>query len=166
MFNLFMKKINENEFEMDVKCPACSTHGKLKALKTYIPHFGHSIVFGFRCPKCNYKYSDILLVEQSKPKVIEYDIKPKDITNYLFMAPGCKITINDKYEYKLGPNSTGEINTIEGLVKEMIEKLSTHGYKKDLAELKEFLEKGGKLKIDCQLGISKMLKSSEYEPKK
>ncbi len=141
---------------MEINCPSCNKKGKILFKVIEIPHFGECLIYGFNCENCGYRFSDTIPLKEGKYKEEEYEIQ--EIFNCLIvLSPKSKVIINDKYEYSAGPFSQGEITTVEELIKRIINTFEVHGY--DVSELKEILlKKEGTLKIQDELGISKVLK--------
>ena len=62
--------MNENELtEMIIKCPVCSVEGVAKSImkELEIPHFGKVLETTILCPKCGFKHSDVIALEQNDP---------------------------------------------------------------------------------------------------
>ena len=60
---------DETISEMIIKCPACGIEGVAKSImkEIEIPHFGQVMETTIQCPKCGFKHSDIIALEQNDP---------------------------------------------------------------------------------------------------
>jgi len=127
-----------------VTCANCGRETmEVKEIYSEIPRFGKMVIVSMLCPKCGYRVSDSISLENKGPKRIEFAVKPpNDLSARLIRSHSSLIAIPELgLGLKPGPKSEAFITNIEGLldrflqVVEQLESTSAGAEKKRIALL-------------------------------
>jgi len=110
--------------EDTVKCPICGKKSmRIKIFLYDMPFFGKVVLESGKCSECGFKWSDVGLLEATKPKRIIVRVKrPKDLNALVIKAAPATIRIPELgVEIFPGPAAPGYITTIEGVLQRVID---------------------------------------------
>ena len=112
--------MNEEEItEMIIKCPACSVEGVAKSImkELEIPHFGKVLETTIQCPKCGFRHSDVIALEQNDPAKYIIDINRNNLSVRVVRSQSATVTIPELgVKVEPGPKSEGYVTNIEGIL--------------------------------------------------
>ena len=112
--------MNEEELnEMIIKCPACSVEGLAKSImkEIEIPHFGKVLETTIQCPKCGFKHSDIIALEQNDPAKYVIEINKNTLSTRVVRSQSATVSIPEVgVKVEPGPKSEGYVTNIEGML--------------------------------------------------
>ena len=112
--------MNESEInEMVIKCPACSVEGLAKSImkEIEIPHFGKVLETTIQCPKCGFKHSDIIALEQNDPAKYVIEINKNNLSVRVVRSQSATISIPEiGVKVEPGPKSEGYVTNVEGIL--------------------------------------------------
>ena len=112
--------MNENELtEMIIKCPVCSVEGVAKSImkELEIPHFGKVLETTILCPKCGFKHSDVIALEQNDPAKYTIEINKNNLSIRVVRSQSATVTIPELgVKVEPGPKSEGYVTNIEGML--------------------------------------------------
>ena len=112
--------MNENELtEMIIKCPVCSVEGVAKSImkELEIPHFGKVLETTILCPKCGFKHSDVIALEQNDPAKYTIEINKNNLSIRVVRSQSATVTIPELgVKVEPGPKSEGNVTNIEGVL--------------------------------------------------
>lgn len=112
--------MNENELtEMIIKCPVCSVEGVAKSImkELEIPHFGKVLETTILCPKCGFKHSDVIALEQNDPAKYTIEINKNNLSIRVVRSQSATVTIPELgVKVEPGPKSEGYVTNIEGVL--------------------------------------------------
>ncbi len=112
--------MNEEEIhEMIIKCPACSVEGIAKSImkEIEIPHFGKVLETTIQCPKCGFRHSDVISLEQNDPAKYTIEINKNNLSVRVVRSQSATITIPELgVKVEPGPKSEGYVTNIEGVL--------------------------------------------------
>ncbi|MBR3112323.1 MAG: ZPR1 zinc finger domain-containing protein [Methanobrevibacter sp.] len=112
--------MNESEInEMVIKCPACSVEGLAKSImkEIEIPHFGKVLETTIQCPKCGFKHSDIIALEQNDPAKYVIKINKNNLSVRVVRSQSATVSIPEiGVKVEPGPKSEGYVTNVEGIL--------------------------------------------------
>ena len=112
--------MNESEIsEMVIKCPACSVEGLAKSImkEIEIPHFGKVLETTIQCPKCGFKHSDIIALEQNDPAKYVIEINKNNLSVRVVRSQSATVSIPEVgVKVEPGPKSEGYVTNVEGIL--------------------------------------------------
>ena len=112
--------MNEEEIhEMVIKCPACSVEGIAKSImkEIEIPHFGKVLETTIQCPKCGFKHSDVIALEQNDPAKYIIEINRNNLSVRVVRSQSATVTIPELgVKVEPGPKSEGYVTNVEGIL--------------------------------------------------
>ncbi|WP_407412945.1 ZPR1 zinc finger domain-containing protein [Methanobrevibacter sp.] len=112
--------MNEEEIhEMIIKCPACSVEGIAKSMmkEIEIPHFGKVLETTIQCPKCGFKHSDVIALEQNDPAKYTIEINKNNLSIRVVRSQSATVTIPELgVKVEPGPKSEGYVTNVEGIL--------------------------------------------------
>ena len=112
--------MNESEInEMVIKCPACSVEGLAKSImkEIEIPHFGKVLETTIQCPKCGFKHSDIIALEQNDPAKYVIEINKNKLSVRVVRSQSATVSIPEiGVKVEPGPKSEGYVTNVEGIL--------------------------------------------------
>ena len=112
--------MNEEEItEMIIKCPACSVEGVAKSImkELEIPHFGKVLETTIQCPKCGFRHSDVIALEQNDPAKYIIDINRNNLSVRVVRSQSATVTIPELgVKVEPGPKSEGYVTNVEGIL--------------------------------------------------
>ena len=110
-----------------VKCPTCLV-GELKILsdQVTIPHFGDIVISTMICPKCGYRTSDVIPMENRTPKRYSIIIDDPDKLNKRIVRSGTSTVSIPEIGARIDPGlfSEGFVTNIEGIFRRFQEILN------------------------------------------
>ena len=147
----------ENLGEMIIKCPACGIEGVAKSImkELEIPHFGKVLETTIQCPKCGFRHSDVIALEQNDPAKYVIEINKNNLSVRVVRSQSATVEIPEiGVKVEPGPKSEGYVTNVEGILtrfEDAVKKAlnlfddeeSQINAKKTLEEIKE-LKKGNK----------------------
>jgi len=107
-----------------VRCPICGKKSMTIKIFLYdMPFFGKVVLESGKCSKCGFKWSDVGLLETTKPKRIIVKVKkPKDLNALVIKAAPATVRIPELgIEIFPGPAAPGYITTVEGVLQRVID---------------------------------------------
>ncbi len=112
--------MNEEEIhEMIIKCPACSVEGIAKSMmkEIEIPHFGKVLETTIQCPKCGFRHSDVIALEQNDPAKYVIEINRNNLSVRVVRSQSATVTIPELgVKVEPGPKSEGYVTNVEGIL--------------------------------------------------
>lgn len=105
--------------EMIIKCPVCGIEGVAKSImkEMEIPHFGQVMETTILCPKCGFKHSDIIALEQNDPAKYELKINKNTMSVRVVRSQSATIIIPEAgIKVEPGPKSEGYVTNVEGVL--------------------------------------------------
>ena len=105
--------------EMIIKCPVCGIEGVAKSImkEMEIPHFGQVMETTILCPKCGFKHSDIIALEQNDPAKYELEINKNTMSVRVVRSQSATIIIPEAgIKVAPGPKSEGYVTNVEGVL--------------------------------------------------
>ena len=112
--------MNENELtEMIIKCPVCFVEGVAKSImkEIEIPHFGKVLETTIQCPKCGFRHSDVISLEQNDPAKYTIEINKNNLSVRVVRSQSATITIPELgVKVEPGPKSEGYVTNVEGVL--------------------------------------------------
>ena len=105
--------------EMVIKCPACSVEGLAKSImkEIEIPHFGKVLETTIQCPKCGFKHSDIIALEQNDPAKYVIEINKNNLSVRVVRSQSATVSIPEiGVKVEPGPKSEGYVTNVEGIL--------------------------------------------------
>ncbi|MBQ2635478.1 MAG: ZPR1 zinc finger domain-containing protein [Methanobrevibacter sp.] len=112
--------MNEEEIhEMIIKCPACSVEGVAKSMmkEIEIPHFGKVLETTIQCPKCGFRHSDVIALEQNDPAKYVIEINRNNLSVRVVRSQSATVTIPELgVKVEPGPKSEGYVTNVEGIL--------------------------------------------------
>lgn len=106
------------------KCPICGEKSMSVKIFLYdMPYFGKVVLESGKCSRCGFKWSDVGLLETTRPKRIIVKVKePKDLNALVIKAAPATIKIPELgIEIFPGPAAPGYITTVEGVLQRVID---------------------------------------------
>lgn len=110
---------DETISEMVIKCPACGVEGTAKSImkEIEIPHFGNVMETTIQCPKCGFKHSDIIALEQNDPAKYVIEINKNNLSVRVVRSQSATVIIPEVgIKVEPGPKSEGYVTNIEGVL--------------------------------------------------
>ena len=110
---------DETISEMIIKCPACGIEGVAKSImkEIEIPHFGQVMETTIQCPKCGFKHSDIIALEQNDPAKYVIEINKNNLSVRVVRSQSATVIIPEiGVKVEPGPKSEGYVTNIEGVL--------------------------------------------------
>jgi len=107
-----------------IKCPMCGERSmEIKIFIYDAPYFGKVVLESGKCSKCGFRWSDVGLLEVTKPKRIIVKIrKTEDLNALVIKAAPAVIKIPELgVEIFPGPAAPGYITTVEGILQRIID---------------------------------------------
>lgn len=109
----------ENLAEMIIKCPACGVEGVAKSImkELDIPHFGKVLETTIQCPKCGFRHSDVIALEQNDPAKYIIEINKNNLSVRVVRSQSATIEIPEiGVKVEPGPKSEGFVTNVEGVL--------------------------------------------------
>ncbi|MBE6508142.1 MAG: ZPR1 zinc finger domain-containing protein [Methanobrevibacter sp.] len=109
----------DNLAEMIIKCPACGIEGVAKSImkELDIPHFGKVLETTIQCPKCGYRHSDVIALEQNDPAKYVIEINKNNLSVRVVRSQSATIEIPEiGVKVEPGPKSEGFVTNVEGVL--------------------------------------------------
>ena len=109
----------ENLAEMIIKCPACGIEGVAKSImkELDIPHFGKVLETTIQCPKCGFRHSDVICLEQNDPAKYVIEINKNNLSVRVVRSQSATVEIPELgVKVEPGPKSEGYVTNIEGVL--------------------------------------------------
>lgn len=109
----------ENLGEMIIKCPACGVEGVAKSImkELDIPHFGKVLETTLQCPKCGFRHSDVITLEQKDPAKYVIEINKNNLSVRVVRSQSATVEIPELgVKVEPGPKSEGYVTNIEGVL--------------------------------------------------
>ncbi|KZT27798.1 zf-ZPR1-domain-containing protein [Neolentinus lepideus HHB14362 ss-1] len=113
--------------EIESLCMNCEQQGVTRMLLTSIPYFREVIIMSFRCEHCGFENNEIQSAGQIRPEGTVYTarvISKADLNRQLVKAATTTVIIPE-FELTIPP-ARGQLTTVEGLLRDIIEDLSFH----------------------------------------
>jgi zinc finger protein len=110
---------DETISEMIIKCPACGIEGVAKSImkEIEIPHFGKVMETTIQCPKCGFKHSDIIALEQNDPAKYVLEINRNNLSVRVVRSQSATVIIPEiGVKVEPGPKSEGYVTNVEGVL--------------------------------------------------
>ena len=117
---------------LESMCPNCHKDGETRMLMTRIPLFKDVVVSSFSCPHCGWENKDVQSSNELAPTAIRFEltldvfnepeIVSRDMNRQLVRSDTAKVLIPE-LEFEIPPGR-GEINTVEGLLRNIRESLT------------------------------------------
>ena len=144
--------VDSMEDEMEIiegeRCPLCLQNTlTLMERVLNIPHFGVTHMFSMHCenPDCDYHLADLEAEEDKKPVKDSLEISSEEhLQWYIVKSADATVKIPRMVELAPGPDSSGFISTIEGLLnrfKTILEELTQDDDKDVAKKAKNHLKK-------------------------
>ncbi|KDQ19536.1 hypothetical protein BOTBODRAFT_28115 [Botryobasidium botryosum FD-172 SS1] len=111
--------------EMSSLCMACGEQGTTRMLLTNIPYFREVIVMSFRCEHCGNQNNEVQSAGMIRDQGVLYTAKiliRSDLNRQLVKSSHCTISIPE-FELTIPPGQ-GQLNTVEGIIRDTIRDLS------------------------------------------
>ncbi|PVG03406.1 putative ZPR1-protein binds to translation elongation factor eEF-1 [Serendipita vermifera] len=111
--------------EIESLCMACGEQGVTRMMLTSIPYFKEVIVSSFRCEHCGNQNNEIQSAGAIRDFGLVYTVKvltAADLNRQLVKSSYCTVTVPE-FELTI-PANRGQLTTIEGLIKGVIDDLS------------------------------------------
>lgn len=112
-----------------VRCVNCGSPNFRVSLYLYeVPLVGSVLIERGVCPDCNYRKSDVSIVDSGTPKTIKVFVKsPKDLNALIVKSSSAAIAIPELgVEVVPGAASYGYITTIEGVLERVVNIMPTN----------------------------------------
>lgn len=109
----------ENLGEMIIKCPACGIEGVAKSImkELEIPHFGKVLETTIQCPKCGFRHSDVICLEQNDPAKYVLEINKNNLSVRVVRSQSATVSIPEVgVKVEPGPKSEGYVTNVEGVL--------------------------------------------------
>ena len=109
----------DNLAEMIIKCPACGIEGVAKSImkELDIPHFGKVLETTIQCPKCGFRHSDVIALEQNDPAKYIIEINKNNLSVRVVRSQSATIEIPEiGVKVEPGPKSEGFVTNVEGVL--------------------------------------------------
>ncbi|KAK6345873.1 nucleolar zinc-finger protein [Orbilia blumenaviensis] len=138
--------------QIESLCMNCHENGTTKLLLISIPFFREVILMSFECPHCHFKNSEVQAAGEIQPRGVKYTFqveKPDDLQRQVVKSDSCTCRF-PVLDLEI-PAQRGQLTTVEGLLRGVLEDLETDQEKrKDLDKetfykIEEFLQKGKKM---------------------
>ncbi|EDO19188.1 hypothetical protein Kpol_1050p45 [Vanderwaltozyma polyspora DSM 70294] len=112
--------------EIESLCMNCHENGTTRLLLTSIPYFREIVIMSFECPHCNFKNAEIQPASQIEEKGSKYTLKIENREDFdrqviKSESANCKFV---ELDIEIPPKR-GQLTTVEGLLTEMIDDLSS-----------------------------------------
>lgn len=111
---------------METLCMQCYEKGTTRLLLTMIEHFREVMVSSFSCPHCNYSNNSLMSTATVQDKGRKYTLKvclPEDLSRMVVRSDKAIIKIPEVDLEVPSRADSGEITSVEGLVRRVIEGL-------------------------------------------
>lgn len=105
--------------EMIIKCPVCHVEGVAKSImkEIEIPHFGKVLETTIKCPKCGFKHSDVISLEQNDPAKYILEINKKNLSVRVVRSQSATVSIPEiGVKVEPGSKSDGYVTNVEGIL--------------------------------------------------
>ena len=116
------------ESTLDILCPICEK-AKLKYNTEIIqiPYFNQAMSTTLFCENCNYRYSDILILDQKKPMEHKFEINSIDDMSVRVIRSATATVELPEFGIKIEPAaaSEGYVSNIEGVLVRMRDAIKT-----------------------------------------
>lgn len=110
--------------EVESLCMNCGKNGTTRILLTSIPYFRETIIMSFECPHCGLKNSEVQPASEIQMKGCRYHLKIEnkaDFNRQVIKSESCTCKFVE-LDIEI-PAKRGQLTTVEGLLKEMVEDL-------------------------------------------
>ncbi|MEM4752390.1 MAG: ZPR1 zinc finger domain-containing protein, partial [Sulfolobales archaeon] len=122
-----------------IRCVNCGSPNFKVSLYVYrAPYIGNILIEHGICPQCNYKKTDVSMIDSDQPKTIKAVVKsPNDLNAVVVKSSTATIIIPELgVEVFPGVNAYGYLTTIEGILERVLEVIP-----QDCKERRECVEK-------------------------
>ncbi|KAG9010668.1 nucleolar zinc-finger protein [Tulasnella sp. JGI-2019a] len=112
--------------EIESLCMHCGQQGVTRMLLTNIPYFREVIIMSFRCEFCGESNNEVMPAGQIKDQGTLYTakvLKREDLSRQIVKSPTATVILPE-FELTIPPKR-GQLTTVEGLIRTVIEDLST-----------------------------------------
>lgn len=118
-----------HKVDLDLTCPICNK-GKLQMIYkvTEIPYFGGIVAMTIRCNNCSLKLTDLIAVSDKGNLPIKHERKTLrgHMSDLVVLSSGSRIEIPEiGAEIYVSRESGGEITTIEGVLMDLRDKITS-----------------------------------------
>ncbi|KAK6540490.1 nucleolar zinc-finger protein [Orbilia ellipsospora] len=136
-------------------CMNCHENGTTKMLLISIPFFREVILMSFECPHCNFKNSEIQSAGEIQPRGVKYTFRidnPDDLQRQVVKSDSCTCKF-PSLDLEI-PAQRGQLTTVEGLLRGVLEDLETDQVKRkdvdkeNYYKIEQFLERANKMLDD------------------
>ncbi|OMJ15544.1 Zinc finger protein zpr1 [Smittium culicis] len=109
-------------------CMNCHENGTTRIMLTKVPHFKEIIVMAFECPHCNFKNNEVQSGEAVKERGQEWSVQVVDKFDLerQIVRNGSALLKIPQLQLELPPSNRSKLTTIEGLLNDISEDLSTN----------------------------------------
>ena len=101
------------------RCPSCNSENIITSQIEYdVEHFGAVLFNITRCPKCGYKHTDVLSLDEREPTLVRAKINSLVDLNIKVIKSGTATINIPEFGATItpGPNSEGFITNVEGVL--------------------------------------------------
>lgn len=130
----------DEAYPFDVPCPICKSDNTTALQRPLdIPNFPNHYLFTFKCNDCQFRHNDFFSIDPQDPKRLSYVAKGKEDWTTKIVRSG-SATINVPLLGALiepGPSSEGRITNIEGIIRDIREKVVFLAQNSDTLEERE-----------------------------
>ena len=116
-----MSGYSEDKYtEEKIPCPVCGKEAIMRSIVRNIPYYGELRIISIRCPHCGYRFSDVYLLRDEKPKKVRLKIEsPKDLEAMLVLTSRATIRIPELgIEVTPGPIAKGRMLPVSAFLME------------------------------------------------
>ncbi|SCU99305.1 LADA_0H18888g1_1 [Lachancea dasiensis] len=112
--------------EIESLCMNCHDNGVTRMLLTRIPYFREVVLMSFECPHCGFKNSEIQTASEIMEKGCKYMLKVEGKSDFNRQVVKSETATCKFQELDIEiPPKRGQLTTVEGLLSEMVEGLSS-----------------------------------------
>ncbi|GEM_PF-96036 len=110
-------------YEETIPCPSCGKDAIMRHIVRKIPYYGELRILSISCPHCGYRFSDVYLLREEKPKRIEFKIKNlEDLSAMLVLTSRATVKIPELgLEVRPGPIAKGRMLPVSAMLTEFID---------------------------------------------
>ncbi|RVD84881.1 uncharacterized protein DFL_003218 [Arthrobotrys flagrans] len=138
--------------QIESLCMNCHENGTTKLLLISIPFFREVILMSFECPHCHFKNSEVQAAGEIQPRGVKYTFQvenPDDLQRQVVKSDSCTCKF-PALELEI-PAQRGQLTTVEGLLRGVLEDLEVDQEKRkdvdkeNFYKIEAFLEKARKM---------------------
>jgi len=110
---------SETHMILGIRCPSCDSENMITSQTEYdVEHFGAVLFNITKCPKCGYRYTDLLSLEKREPTLIRAKINSLADLDIKVIKSGTATVNIPEFGATItpGPNSEGFITNVEGVL--------------------------------------------------